>query len=161
MVCVGSIRAQAPSPKPEGTLAQVMRGILFPNSNLIFAVQSEDPGVPREAQSGGTGSLADPYAGVYPGWQMIENASLALSEAANLLMIPGRVCENGRPAPLDQEDWPQLVEGLRAAGRAAYDAAKTKNQTTVSDATFQVADACDACHSIYRDKPNNANRCIP
>lgn len=156
----GYANAQAPS-TAEGSLAQVMRGILFPNSNLIFDVQTRDPSAPREAQSGGVGSVSDPFAGMYTGWEIVENASLAISEAATLIMIPGRLCENGRPVPLDREDWPKLVDGLREAGRAAYQAAKTKNQETVSEATFQLADACDACHSVYRDKPNLANRCIP
>ena len=30
-------------PKPHGTLAQVMRGIPFPNSNIIFDTQTKDP----------------------------------------------------------------------------------------------------------------------
>jgi len=30
---------------PDGTLAQVMRGILFPNANLLFDGQPKDPGV--------------------------------------------------------------------------------------------------------------------
>ena len=33
-----------PSGRPPGNLAQVMRGILFPSSNLIFNVQNQDPG---------------------------------------------------------------------------------------------------------------------
>ena len=35
--------ASAPAAKPYGTLAQVMRGIPFPNSNIIFDTQSTDP----------------------------------------------------------------------------------------------------------------------
>ena len=39
-------QAAAPRPKPTGSLAQIMRGIYFPNSNLIFDVQQHDPAVP-------------------------------------------------------------------------------------------------------------------
>ncbi len=39
---------------PVGTLAQVMRGIYCPNSNLIFDVQMRDPGQPREVGDDGT-----------------------------------------------------------------------------------------------------------
>ena len=35
--------AQATASKPVGNLAQVMRGILFPNANILFDVQSRDP----------------------------------------------------------------------------------------------------------------------
>src|SRR5690242_7008873 len=36
---------------PVGTLAQLMRFIFFPNSNLIFTVQQQDPGAPPPAPS--------------------------------------------------------------------------------------------------------------
>src|SRR5215813_13158472 len=35
--------AQAPAFPAVGNLSQVMRGILFPNANLIFNVQTHDP----------------------------------------------------------------------------------------------------------------------
>src|SRR5690348_14704556 len=41
--------ASRPSaPKPTGTLAQIMRGIYFPSSNLVFDVQHNDPSAPRK-----------------------------------------------------------------------------------------------------------------
>lgn len=42
-VVVGVAQAQAPSGEPTGTLVQLMRGVFFPNSNLIFDVQSRCP----------------------------------------------------------------------------------------------------------------------
>src|SRR5207245_10856948 len=43
--------ASTPNPAssfpPVGNLAQVMRGILFPNSNIIFTVQTHDPAEKR------------------------------------------------------------------------------------------------------------------
>ena len=44
----------APAAKAYGTLAQMMRGIPFPNSNIIFDTQSTDPAAaqkPAEGQS--------------------------------------------------------------------------------------------------------------
>ena len=41
----------APAAKPYGSLAQVMRGIPFPNSNIIFDTQSSDPGAPKKSDS--------------------------------------------------------------------------------------------------------------
>src|SRR5215813_1688125 len=46
--------AQAPSFPPAGNLAQVMRGILFPSSNIIFTVQTHDPA--EKKKPSGTGS---------------------------------------------------------------------------------------------------------
>ena len=46
ILAVGVAVAQAPSTEPFGDLAEVMWGILFPNSNLIFDAQTRDPGAP-------------------------------------------------------------------------------------------------------------------
>src|SRR6185503_8959846 len=96
--------AARPVARIQGNLAQVMRGILFPNSNIIFDAQNNDP----------TKKKADEQFGnPYGGWQSVENAAIALAESANLLIIPGRMCSNGKPAPNNQADWPMLVQGLR------------------------------------------------
>jgi hypothetical protein len=150
-----AVTAQAPAPKPESTLLQVMRAILFPNSNIIFDAQNEDPGAPKNEGAEGK------YGNVYGGWMAVENAALALSEAANLLMIPGRMCGNGKPAPLNRPDWPKFVAELREAGQVAYKAALTKNQDNIVDASGTVTEACSACHDVYREKTNLADRCTP
>ena len=141
--------------KPEApNLAQLMRGILFPNSNIIFDAQNDDPTDPKK-------DVNTKYSGVYGGWQNVENASLAISEAANLLMIPGRKCSNGKPVPLARADWPKFVQGLRDAGQAAYKAAQTKNMDNIVDAAGTVTEACSNCHDVYREKPNLSLRCTP
>jgi cytochrome c556 len=147
--------AQAPAPKPESNLLQVMRAILFPNSNIIFDAQNEDPGAPKKDGAEGK------YDNVYGGWQAVENAALALAESANLLMIPGRMCGNGKPVPMNRPDWPKFVAELRVAGQAAYKAAQSKNQDNIVDAAGVVTEACAACHDVYREKPNLADRCTP
>jgi hypothetical protein len=149
-----AVTAQAPAARPESNLLQVMRAILFPNSNIIFDAQGEDPAAKKE----GAGTK---YGNVYGGWLAVENAALALSESANLLMIPGRLCGNGKPAPLDRPDWPKFVAGLREAGQIAYKAALTKNQDNIVDASGAVTEACSACHDVYREKANLADRCTP
>ena len=97
--CASASTAGLPDPEPMGRLAQVMRGILFPNSNILFDVQSVDPANPPPAAVAGGGATAN-FSGIYSGWQMVENAAIALGEAANLIVIPGRRCENGRDVPL-------------------------------------------------------------
>ena len=146
--------AQAPAARPESTLLQVMRAILFPNSNIIFDAQNEDPAAPKK-------DAEAKYGNVYGGWMAVENAALALSESANLLMIPGRLCGNGKPAPLDRPDWPKFVAQLRQAGQVAYKAALTKNMDNIVDASGTVTEACSACHDVYREKTNLADRCTP
>ena len=97
-------------------LAQMMRGIPFPASNIIFDTQTEDPGVEKKPNEGTKGATAT-FASVYGGWQLVENNALAIAETANLLMIPGRMCENGRPVPLDREDFRKFAPGWPTPGR--------------------------------------------
>jgi hypothetical protein len=147
----------APALRVHGTLNQVMRGILFPNSNVIFAAQSDDPAAVKPTDQSSTAT--DPLKGTYGGWQAVENSSLALAEAANLLTIPGRLCSNGKPVPMRNADWPMFVQGLRDAGMASYKAAQAKNQDAILEATDLVSTACANCHEVYRDKPSLENRC--
>jgi hypothetical protein len=92
--------APAPAKRAAGTLkpevyanlGQLMRGILFPNSNVIFAAQSDDPAKVPPAKDPSTST--NPLASTYGGWTAVENSALALSEAANLLILPGpEVCQ--------------------------------------------------------------------
>jgi len=95
------------------------------------------------------------------GWSAVENSSLALSESANLLMVPGRKCSNGKDVPMQNEDWPKFVQGLREAGMAAYKAAQSKSQDKVLEATDAMTTACANCHEKYRDKPGGVEaRCM-
>lgn len=149
-----------PAPQPYSTLAQMMRGIPFPASNIIFDTQSEDPGAQKKATEGSRGATAA-FSSVYGGWQAVENNALAIAETANLLMIPGRTCENGKPVPLEREDFRKFAAGLADAGKAAYKAAQSKNLDAMVEVSGTVSDACAACHEVYRDKDDVKNRCIP
>ena len=156
-------KAAAPAaPKPTGTLAQVMRGIYFPNANLVFDVQQHDPGVPK-AKTESSGSSTDTYSGAYSGWEIVENAAIALTDGVDLILKPGRTCQNGKPVPVSQPDFQNFAREMREAGRVALQAARTRNQEKVSDATNNIADACSNCHEVYRDKgpADSPARCTP
>jgi len=143
----------------QGTLLQVMRGILFPNSNVIFALQGKNPAELKPA--GDPSTATDPLLGTYGGWTAVENSGIALAEAANLLIIPGRKCANGRDVPMKNPDWPQLVQGLRDAGMKAYQAGQSKNEDKILEAADAMTTACANCHDKYRDKPGgDAERCM-
>jgi mono/diheme cytochrome c family protein len=165
--------AQAPSFPPAGNMAQLMRAILFPASNLIFTVQSRDPAAPAPKpspdQSGAGFSFSDWGAGIYTGWELVDYAAVALAESAPLMLTPGRRCENGKAVPVQDADWIKFSLELAEAGRAAYKASQTRNQETVSAVTEQIALSCSNCHGAYRDKPgqrttidpsNKAARCV-
>ncbi len=143
----------------EANLLQLMRGILYPASNVIFAAQedlSKQPAPPDASTS------PNPLTTTYGGWQAVENAALALSESANLVMMPGRMCSNGKPVPIGRADWVKDVQKLREAGRAAYAAAKKKDTEAMVDVSGTISDACSACHDVYREKKGGIqDRCLP
>jgi hypothetical protein len=143
--------AAKPATKPAGSLAQVMRGIFFPNSNIIFDVQQNDPAAAKNKPEAGV-SASDTYASAYSGWEMVENAAIAVTDGVDLILTPGRLCQNGKPVPTRNADFQTFAQNMRKAGLAVLQAAHTKNQEKVSDATNDLADACSACHEVYRDK---------
>jgi hypothetical protein len=139
-----------PPAQIQGNLNQLMRGILFPNSNVIFDTQDKDPGAPPEPAD--PSEVLNPYANLYGGWEGVENASIALYEAANLIQLPGRACQNGKPVPLDEEPFRKGVVALRAASLSAYKLAQSKNKDGLVGVAEQLAQACATCHDVYRDR---------
>ena len=151
-------RGAAQAARVHGNLLQVMRGIVYPASNVIFAAQSDDPATIKPAADPSTSP--NPLTSAYGGWTAVENSGIALAEAANLLIVPGRTCSNGKPAPIQNADWQMWVQELRDAGMATYKAAQSKNQDAILDAAGAVSEACAHCHDKYREVPGGvANRC--
>jgi hypothetical protein len=161
--------AQPPAIKAASTnrpapLAQVMRGILFPNSNLLFDVQQTDPGAPKKPATGGTGgSTSETFANVYTGWQVVENAATALDEAVDLIQKSGRLCENGKPVPMANADFKKFAADLRVVARKARAAAQVKDRDKLMDIDNDLSDACANCHEVYRDAgpAGSPLRCVP
>jgi hypothetical protein len=123
-VCgVGS--AQAPGFRPVGTVRQIMLGIVAPSSDVIFAVPNKLP--------------TDDA-----GWQRVQNSSLTLAEAANLLMIPGRA--------KDKNDWMKFASQLNAVGAEAFKAANMKNAAALDDIGNKIDALCEGCHAKYLPK---------
>ena len=97
------------SAQVHGTLAQIMRAIRFPTRTSSSTCRTTIP--PRRSPT-----PTGPYLGTYQGWEGVENASLAIAEFANLILIPGRMCSNGKPVPLNQPDFVKFAQALRATG---------------------------------------------
>jgi hypothetical protein len=154
-LCVSSalplnVTAQTPSASVpiHATLNQLMRAVQFPLSNVIFSAQLDDPAAIKEDMK--ASAATDPLRSVFGGWQAVENSALGLAESATLLTIPGRVCANGTPVPVQNADWIRFVQGLRDAGTAAYRAAQSKSQDKILEVSEQVANSCSNCHQVYR-----------
>ena len=137
---------------PLANLAQLMRAIAFPASNIVFNVQIKDPAddvpPPTAARSF---DFVEWGSTVYPGWEAIDLGALALAESAPLFLVPGRRCENGRPVPVERADWQEYTAAVVEAGRAAYRASQSRDWDAVIAVTDQLNEACDNCHKVYRD----------
>jgi hypothetical protein len=148
----------APAPQAAGNLAQVMRAIPYPASNVVFASQDVNPADVKPADPDPATS-PNPLSSAYGGWQAVENAGIALSEFANLLTIP-RKCMNGKDAPVDAADWKMWTQGLRDVGVVVTKAGQSKDQDMVLDAADKMTTACANCHDKYREKENLLDRCM-
>jgi cytochrome c553 len=140
---------------PTANLNQLMRGVMFPNSNIIFTVQTHDPGEQKKASNGASDSgfnWSQWGNDLYTGWDIVDYAALALAESAPLMLTPGRTCQNGKPVPVNDPEWIRFTKEMAEVGRKAYLASQTRNQEKVSDISGDVADACLNCHSMYRDR---------
>lgn len=147
----------APAPKPPANLAQLMRGTLYPESNVVFAAQDTNPAEVKHAPD--PSMATDLLASQYGKWDAVENSALALAEVSDLLMVPGRKCANGLDVPVNNADWSKFVQQLRDAGMAAYMAAQTKSQDKMTDVSGVLTEACKNCHDRYRDRRRPAERC--
>ena len=153
-------------PPPEGNLAELMRAIAFPNSNTIFNVQIKDPATAAKPKPAAAPfDYAEWSATVYTGWLSIDQAAIALTETAPLLLTPGRKCQNGRPVPTDRPDWKKYVEDLVEVGKLAHRASQARDFNAFADISDQLNDACANCHKVYRDRGgtegSGGTRCVP
>jgi hypothetical protein len=144
-------------PRVYANMVQLMRGTLYPQSNVIFTAQVEDPASFKPATHQSTSS--DPFTSAYGGWEAVENSGLAMAETANLLLVP-RQCSNGKPARIQNADWQMWVQELRDAAVGVNKAGQAKNDDVVLEAADKLATACLHCHAKYRNVPGGVpNRC--
>ena len=135
---------------PTANLAQFMRGVTFPNANILFNTQVKDPATSKPGNPvpfdyvlwGNT---------VYYGWQAADQAALALLETTPMFMLPGRRCENGRPVPIQNADYKKFTQDLIDLSRELYKATQSRNQDAVAGMSEKLNDACANCHKVYRD----------
>src|SRR5712691_6742829 len=96
----GPVKPPTLTMRVDSNLNQLMRGTLYPAANVVFSAQNDNPADVKRPPGQDPSMATDPLASTFGGWQAVENAALALAESANLLLVPGRVCSNGAPAPI-------------------------------------------------------------
>jgi len=144
--------------KVHATLNQLMQGVVYPAANVLFATQTEDPAALGRPPVKDPAMATDPLVSVFGGWQAVENSALAVAESANLLLLPGRICSNGVPAPVTDPAWSMFVEELREAGLQAYAAAQAKDRDKMIELSEAINDSCVHCHRKWRPRVAE-NRC--
>ena len=113
---------QQPNFKPVADVKQLMHAIVIPSSNVVFRVEVEAPKDDQE-------------------WERVANNALAMAEAGNLLMLPGRAKNN--------DDWMKKAPALVDVGVAAMKAAEAKDAEAVIRIGYQIFDVCASCHDQY------------
>ena len=109
--------------QPASTMSELMVKIIYPASDAIFYITTREPKTEAE-------------------WGELQGKALAVAEAANLLMMPGRA--------RDQDRWMQDAKLMLDAGRAAFRAAKAKDVAALDALNDQLYTSCTSCHSHYR-----------
>src|SRR5512146_2933210 len=130
MLAVSGLSLTAQTPSTNATQAvyanlnQLMRGVLYPAANVVFAPQTENPENVKPVPGQDPSMATDPLRSTFGGWQAVENAALALAESTSLLSAPGRGCSNGAPVPTTDPAWATCVQEVRDAGMQADKAAQ-------------------------------------
>lgn len=149
-------------PPPLGNLAELMRAIAFYNSNIVFNAQVKNPGDVKKGMPIPFDYIEFGFT-IYDGWLLMDQAGVALTETAPLLLTPGRRCQNGLPVPLDRPDWKPFVDDLVKVGNRIYAASKARDHEALKLLSDELNMACANCHKVYRDnggaEGSGANRC--
>jgi hypothetical protein len=77
-------------------------------------------------------------------WNRLKLQALAIAEAGNLLMMPGRAKDDG--------DWIRLSRAMSDKAAAVANAASAKDPDRLLDAGGALYDTCTACHMEYGPK---------
>jgi hypothetical protein len=123
LLLASSALADAPTFQPVGTNLQVMKAMVIPSSDVLFAISANAPKNDKE-------------------WTAVQNSALILAESGNLLMMTGRSKDNG--------EWMKDSKALVDAGNAAFKAANAKDLNKLGDISDDILAACETCHTKYK-----------
>jgi hypothetical protein len=151
--------AALPQYQLTATVHDLMEGLIDPSADTLWdsvayiasasGIEDRQPRSPEE-------------------WQAVRTGAVNLIEAANLLVMPGRVVANDppdnppQPGPgelshaeiqkridANQEGFVQFAHGLQSAGLQALAAIDAKNAQALMDSGTTIDNACEACHVTF------------
>jgi hypothetical protein len=149
--------AAQPTYLPSATIKDIMMSIVDPNADVVWL------SVTTVQSSKGTVDTAPKND---EEWKNVRKGAVALAEAANLLMMPGRhVAQAGEKSetpgvelePSEMEDlinkdrgaWVMRATKLHEAGLEAIKAIDAKDSQKVFEVGEQIEQACENCHRQY------------
>ncbi len=149
--------SDAPPYEPAATVKDLMQSIVDPAADQVWLA------VTTVQTASGT---VETFPKTEADWLKVRHGAVGLSEAANLLMMPGRhVARPGETSdtpgvelePSEMEaliarDRPAFIGRARAlheAGMAAVAAADAKDAQKLFEVGEQIEHACENCHSNY------------
>jgi len=149
--------AAQPQYQATSTIKDIMLSIVDPNADVVWL------SVTTVQSSKGTVDTAPKND---EEWKKVRQGAIALTEASNLLMMPGRhVAAPGEksetpgvelePSEMeelinkDRASWVMRATKLHEAGLAAVQAVDAKDPQNVFEADEQIEQACENCHRQY------------
>jgi hypothetical protein len=149
--------AAQPQYQATSTIKDIMLSIVDPNADVVWL------SVTTVQSSKGTVDTAPKND---EEWKKVRQGAIALTEAANLLMMPGRhVAAPGEksetpgvelePSEMeelinkDRASWVMRATKLHEAGLAAVQAVDAKDPQKVFEVGEQIEQACENCHRQY------------
>jgi hypothetical protein len=161
LVSISACNRTKPTPLPEyaptATIKDLMLSIVDPSADVVWL------SVTTVASAEGTVETAPK---TDEDWKKVRQGAIALTEAANLLMMPGRhVAGPGEKSetpgielePLEMEalidkdraSWIMRARGLHDAGLEVLQAIDAKDAKKVFEIGEHIERACESCHSQY------------
>jgi hypothetical protein len=154
-------QAPPPPPQPEytptATIKDLMDAVVDPNADVVWLA------VTTVQSSKGT---VESFPKTDEEWAKVRRGAIALAEAGNLLMVPGRhVARAGEKSStpgveLEPEEmevlitkdltaWHKRAKALHEAGVAALQAVDAKDAPKLFEVGETIERACENCHSQY------------
>ena len=154
-----------PEYRPTGTIKDLMDSVVDPNADFLWdavattvSAKGIDEKLPRTDEE----------------WKEVRRHAVALVEATNLLIMPGRrVAKVGEKADdpkvelspeqiqalidMDRKTWEERAHGLHDAAMASLKAIDMKSAEELLNTGDALDQACEKCHLIYW-YPNEAKR---
>ena len=152
--------ATAPPPPeyvPTATVKDIMQSVVDPSADVVWQAVTSVQSVKGLVEKAPKNDEE---------WTMVRHGAITLTEASNLLMVPGRhVARAGEKSdtpgvelePSEMEAlitkdlgaWRKRAHGLHEAGVAALQAIDAKDANKLFEVGEQIERACEGCHSQY------------